>query len=69
MGRPLNELSLWVPRLTKEFVACPHCSTQHIDQGPYTEKPHTRHLCLKADGGCGRFFFTKKANIGVAVAE
>lgn len=50
-------------------VACPQCGAQHIDRNtdsfPFAEKNHSMHLCLKADGGCGRRFFTK-ANIGVA---
>lgn len=51
--------------VTKASVVCPHCGVQHVDQGKWAEKNHTRHLCLKADGGCGRFFFTKEANVGV----
>lgn len=54
-----------VPVLVPALVFCPHCGVQHIDHGEWAEKNHSRHLCQRRDGGCGRFFFTK-ANVGVA---
>lgn len=52
-------------------LQCPHCKAQHIDKNTekfaYADTPHTRHLCLRNDGGCGRFFYTKAATIGVGV--
>lgn len=55
------------PRLA--VIRCPHCKHQHIDRDTptfaFSKENHGMHLCTKADGGCGRQFYTKP-NIGVA---
>jgi len=43
------------------IIHCHHCGKQHVDQGAYAARNHSRHLCEH----CGRFFYTKPGNIGV----